>query len=266
VIEVVPIVVSEQAVLAALREVSDPELDESLVDLGFVNSVRVDGGRVEVELRLPTFWCAPNFAYLMAHDVREQALRVPGVRQVRVVLKDHMYADEITEGVSAGQPFDVVFRGQAEGIDLDALRDLFRGKAFGMRQEQLVRFLLGAGLTEEEVIGLRLDDVLDITDGSGLRLRVGGAERLLSGGGALARAYLVRRRRIGLDGHGSARLVTDPAGTPIASGGLPALLDHTRRQRVSMTFNAIMCRGLLATRYGDTDKEGGKSVTRREAT
>jgi metal-sulfur cluster biosynthetic enzyme len=266
VIEVVPSV-SEQAVLAALREVSDPELDESLVDLGFLESVRVDGGRVEVVLRLPTFWCAPNFAYLMAHDVREQALRVPGVEQVRVVLKDHMYADEITEGVSAGQPFDVVFPGQAEGVDLDALRDLFRRKAFLMRQEQLVRFLLGAELTDEDVVGLRLDDVLDTTDPSELRLWVRGAERLLRGGAALARTYLVRRRRIGLDGHGSARLVTDLAGAPIGSGGLPAHLDRGRRQRVSITFNAIMCRGLLETRYGlDTDREGGTSVTRREAT
>ncbi|HEV2034621.1 MAG TPA: iron-sulfur cluster assembly protein [Candidatus Dormibacteraeota bacterium] len=266
-IEVYPEVVSEQAVLAALREVSDPELDESLVDLGFLESVRVDGGRVEVVLRLPTFWCAPNFAYLMAHDVREQTLRVPGVRQVRVVLKDHMYADEITEGVSANQPFDAIFPGQADGDHLDDLRALFSGKAFGMRQEQLVRFLLEAGLTDEDVVGLRLDDVLDITDLSGLCLRVGGAERLLRGGAALARTYLARRGRVGLDAHGSARLVTDLAGAPIAPGGLAAHLDRTRRQRVSMTFNAIMCRGLLETRYGlNTDKEGGSNVKRREAT
>src|SRR5258708_1239026 len=108
--------VSEQALLAALRAVSDPELDESLVELGFVDSVRSGGrGGVGVVLRLPTFWCAPNFAYLMAFDAREQALRVPGVRQVRVVLKDHMYSDEISTGISAGQPFDQVFAGQADG-------------------------------------------------------------------------------------------------------------------------------------------------------
>jgi metal-sulfur cluster biosynthetic enzyme len=265
-IELAPRAVSEQAVLEALREVSDPELDESLVDLGFLESVRVDAGRVEVLLRLPTFWCAPNFAYLMAHDVREHALRVPGVRQVRVVLKDHMYADEISEGVSANKPFDAVFPGQADGVDLDALRDLFRGKAFGMRQEQLVRFLLGAGLTDEEVVGLRLDDVLDVTDQSDLRVRVGDAERLLPGGAALARAYLVRRRRIGLDADGSARLVTDLAGAPIASGGLPAHLDRARRQRISMTFNAIMCRGLLETRYGlDKARDAGTNLNRSEA-
>jgi metal-sulfur cluster biosynthetic enzyme len=49
-------------VLSALRDVYDPELDESLVDLQFVDDVRVQDGQVEVVLRLPTFWCAPNFA------------------------------------------------------------------------------------------------------------------------------------------------------------------------------------------------------------
>ena len=52
----------------------------------YLPGVRIeDAGRVEVVLRLPTFWCAPNFAYLMAYDAREQALRVSGVREVRVV-------------------------------------------------------------------------------------------------------------------------------------------------------------------------------------
>jgi len=92
--------VSEQAVLAALGTVSDPELDESLVELGFLDSVRIeDEGCVEVVLRLPTFWCAPNFAYLMAFDAREATRRVPGVRHVRLVLKDHMFSDEISTGI-----------------------------------------------------------------------------------------------------------------------------------------------------------------------
>src|SRR5438067_705235 len=147
-------VVSEQAVVAALHRVSDPELDESLVELGFLDSVHIEGGRVDVVLRLPTFWCAPNFAYLMAYDAREQALQVPGVRQVRVVLKDHMYSDEISTGVSAHQGFDEVFPGQADGEDLSQLRALFQAKAFGMRQEQLVRFLPESGLTAAEVVGL----------------------------------------------------------------------------------------------------------------
>jgi metal-sulfur cluster biosynthetic enzyme len=247
--------VSEQAVVAALRTVSDPELDESLVELGFLDSIHIENqGRVEVVLRLPTFWCAPNFAYLMAYDAREQTLRVPGVRQVRVVLKDHMYSDEITTGISAGQRFDEVFPGQADGEDVGDLRALFQGKAFGMRQEQLARFLLDAGLTAAEVVSLHLGDVLDTTDAAGLRLQIGGQVRLLRGGAPLARAYLERRRRLGLDEASSARLMTGSDGQPIAADELSEYLQCGRRQRISMTFNAVMCKGLLETRY---DLKGG---------
>jgi len=247
--------VSEEAVLAALRTVNDPELDESLVQLGFLESVQLDAGRVDIVLRLPTFWCAPNFAYLMAHDARERTLRVAGVRQVRVVLKDHMYSDEISAGVSAAQAFDEVFPGQADGDDLGQLRALFDGKAFGMRQEQLARFLLASGLTADEIVGLRVEDVLDTTDGSGLRVRVQGLERLLRGGAPLARAYLERRSRLGLASDGSTGLVTDRNGQPIAADHFLEYLDRGRRERISMTFNAVMCKGLLETRY---DLQGGR--------
>jgi metal-sulfur cluster biosynthetic enzyme len=245
-----PPAVSEEAVLAALRGVSDPELDESLVELGFVDGVRVDGDRVEVALRLPTFWCAPNFAYLMAHDAREATLALPGVSRVDVVLKDHMYSDEITDGVSAGKSFDHVFEGQTEDGDIEGLRRLFRAKAFGMRQEQLVRALVDRGLSSLEVVSLRVGDVLDPTDATGLRLRIEGGERLVRGAAPLARAYLLRRQRVGLDPAAGAWLVTDFEGAPIAPQDLEAHLQRTRKQRISMTFNAMMCRGLLETRYG----------------
>jgi hypothetical protein len=208
-------------------------------------------------LRLPTFWCAPNFAYLMAYDAREQVLRVPGVRQARVVLKDHMYSDEISVGVSAGQAFEAVFPGQADGDDLGELRDLFHGKAFGMRQEQLVRFLLDSGLTTDEVVGLRLADVVDTSNQHGLRLRVGDQALLLRGGAPLARAYLERRQRVGLDQDGGAVLITDRDGQPLAAEDLSDYLQCGRRQRISMTFNALMCKGLLDTRY-DLDLNRGR--------
>jgi len=244
------VAVSEEAVLAALGTVTDPELDESLVELGFLDSVRIeDEGCVEVVLRLPTFWCAPNFAYLMALDARAVTLKVPGVHQVRVVLKDHMYSDEISTGISAGQRFDEVFPGQADGEDVGELRALFHGKAFGMRQEQLARFLLDAGLTADEVVGLRLEDVLDTSNASGLRLQVGAQPRLVRGGAPLARAYLERRSRVGLNSGGSGRLFTTVEGTSIAAAELAEYLQCGRRQRISMTFNAVMCKGLLETRY-----------------
>jgi metal-sulfur cluster biosynthetic enzyme len=225
-----PTLVSADEIIAALREVIDPELDESVVDLGFVDHIDVRGSRVEIGLRLPTFWCAPNFAYLMAHDAYEAVRGLPGVSVVRVSLKDHMYSDEISTGVSCGQPFTSLFDGQAEDDDLTALRALFARKAFGMRQEQLVRFLLDAGLTRSEIVAFQVGDPLPR-----------GAQPLLQ-------TYLSRRERIGLAAHTA--LITTLEGEPIPADELEEYLQRMRRQRVSMTFNAVMCRGLLETRYG----------------
>jgi len=73
--------------------------------------------------------------------------------------------------------------------------------------------------------------------------------RLLRGGAPLARAYLERRSRVGLASHGNARLVTDLQGTAIDAKNLSEYLQRGRRQRISMTFNGQMCKGLLETRY-----------------
>lgn len=249
-----PAVVSEGEVRAALRDVIDPELDQSLVDLGFVDEVCPEGERVTVVLRLPTFWCAPNFAYLMAHDVRQQVLRIPGVRRVRVVLKEHFAADEISAGVSEGRSFAEVFPGEAED-DLEELRQRFRAKAFMMRQEQFIRCLLNAGLTAEEVVGLRVGDVERTGDPHGLLVRVGDRRRPLRHGAALAQAYLEKRRQLGLDGAPTARLITDLAGGEVSGADLTDYLRQTRRQRVSMAFNAVLCRGLFAARYGRPEED-----------
>jgi metal-sulfur cluster biosynthetic enzyme len=243
-------VVSEREVREALRGVVDPELDESLVDLGFVDDIHLDGETVTVVLRLPTFWCAPNFAYLMARDLRDRLLEVAGVGRVRVILKDHFASDEISAGVTEGRSLDEIFPGDAEGSGLDDLRDQFRRKAFGMRQEQLIRALLDAGLIPEEIVGLRIGDLAAAGDGPELVVRTGAGRRDLPSGSDLARTYLAKRRDLGLDCGPAAPLVTDVSGCPIASGDLLDHLQRTRRQRVSMVLNAALCRGLLETRYG----------------
>ncbi|MGY1682359.1 iron-sulfur cluster assembly protein, partial [Geodermatophilus sp. SYSU D01176] len=68
-------------VRTALGTVVDPELDEPITDLGFVRSVAVEGATVRVHLRLPTSFCAPNFAYLMASDAQDAVAALPGVER-----------------------------------------------------------------------------------------------------------------------------------------------------------------------------------------
>src|SRR5437588_11025589 len=112
-----------------LARVLDPELDESILDLGFVRSLRLRSGQAEVGLQLPTSWCAVNFAYLMAEDVRRALLMVDGVRHATIRLGDHCAAREIEAGVNNGQSFAEAFPQEGAG-NLVALRLTFLRKGF----------------------------------------------------------------------------------------------------------------------------------------
>src|SRR5262249_57939513 len=112
----------EQALLRELCSGVDPELARSLVELGFATAEVDAEGHVAVELRLPTFWCAPNFAYLMAQDARDAVEGVPGVRSVSVRLLDHFSDEQVTRGVGAGQSFAEAFPDLSDGRRLEPLR------------------------------------------------------------------------------------------------------------------------------------------------
>src|SRR5215471_17797574 len=61
--------------LAALDRVRDPELDEPITSLGFVAACSISAdGDAEIRLRLPTYFCAPNFAYLMVDDAYDAVI------------------------------------------------------------------------------------------------------------------------------------------------------------------------------------------------
>ena len=74
------LLIREDTVREALREVIDPELGESLVDLGLIYAIRVDGSRVNVDLTLTTPSC-PLHASL--HAAAERAIRADGPRRCR---------------------------------------------------------------------------------------------------------------------------------------------------------------------------------------
>jgi metal-sulfur cluster biosynthetic enzyme len=216
------------AVLDALGDVRDPELDEAVTALGFVSGVRVANGTAEVRLRLPTYFCAPNFAFLMATDAQRAAEAVPGVRRARVVLEDHFASDEINAGLADGDGFDHVFAGEADGHGLDELRDLFRRKAFLARQQRLCESLLAGGRTAAALTVLTLGDLPT---------------------GPETAAYLARRSELGLPTGPREPFVVSPAGEAVRAEAMGDQLRIGRAVRVSLDGNAGLCRSLLATRY-----------------
>ena len=91
----------EAEIWARLATVTDPELDEPVTDLGFVEGVSIEpDGTVTIGFRLPTWWCAANFAWLMADDMRRAVGSLPWVKRVLPRLRDHMFADQVNDGVA----------------------------------------------------------------------------------------------------------------------------------------------------------------------
>ena len=73
------------AVLAALEEVYDPCCSDrgiSIVDMGVVEDVRVDGTHVDVDLVLTTGWCP--FVASMSSAIPDRLKRLDGVESVDV--------------------------------------------------------------------------------------------------------------------------------------------------------------------------------------
>lgn len=237
-------------VYAAIAEVLDPELDEPLVKLGFIDRVQVDGPDVTVVFKLPTYWCAPNFAYLMAADLRARIRALPGVRTARVVLLDHFAEDEITTGINRGQSFAEAFVAEApEDENLEELRRTFLRKGFLMRQDTLLRQMFKAGLDEAAILALHIADlVVDEIANSAFVVTPGGAARL-DGAGRNAGTYMRKRQMLGLSQEQDALLVTDDMGQSIAPGELQAFLRRSRSVRLNIMFNTSMCKGLFRTRY-----------------
>jgi ring-1,2-phenylacetyl-CoA epoxidase subunit PaaD len=88
-------VVTETAVWEALAEVEDPEIPViSLVDLGVVRNVRVDGERVHVEFT-PTFLGCPALE-VMRSQMAEAIEAIGGEPEVEVVMDDSWSTDKIT--------------------------------------------------------------------------------------------------------------------------------------------------------------------------
>jgi len=76
--------IGRDQVTQALREVFDPELGMSVVDLGLIYEVQIDGGHVRITMTLTTQGCPLHDS--MTEWVRQAVGRVPGVHEVDVII------------------------------------------------------------------------------------------------------------------------------------------------------------------------------------
>lgn len=217
-----------------LGTVVDPELDEPVTDMGFISRIDVDASNcVHVDFRLPTYWCAANFAFLMASDMREVLRTLPWVKDTHIVLGEHMYADKINSGIAGGLSFEDTFGDEADG-NLDEVRQTFLVKAFQRRQEALILHLMATGATAGGICAMSIADLP--------------ADRGSEEGRKLVARYLDRRAVVGPYGGQSQAFVT-AEGQSLTPDVLAGYLTGLRRVRANAEFNGALCRGLLAVRF-----------------
>ena len=217
-----------------LSTVADPELDQSVTDMKFISTLDIDAqNRVAVKFRLPTYWCAANFAFMMADDMRAAVSTLPWVQSVSVVLDEHMYADKINLGLAEGRSFQATFGDEADG-DIEDVRKIFLRKAFQRRQETVILHLRELGHTPESVIAMTLGD-LDALN--------------LDAAGATARARYYERRAVAGKVSSDALVVVTADGAPLTIATYPSHLKALRSVRINAEFNGALCTGLLSARY-----------------
>lgn len=238
--------VERSDVLARLDNVDDPELDRSIVDLEYVDDVSTDGGTVAVAFVLPTAWCSPAFAWMMATGIRDEVGALPGVDAVDVTLRDHMHGDEINRGVNQGRAFEDVFPDAEDGVD--AVRRSLDRKARLARQYRAVETLLDAGLDPEQITALtaaavELDDaraVVSVRDGA---LFVSVPADPLT-------AYLEKARTTDVVTCPDDPLFADPDGAPIDPDDFDAVHREARLARTNISSQGELCAQLHEARNG----------------
>ncbi len=231
----------ELEVWGRLESVTDPELDEPITEMGFVERVEVtDAATVNVEFRLPTYWCSPNFAFMMAFGIRQAIKSMPWVKQVDVQLNDHCFGDKVNEGVNSGRAYHKVFAEYCDGADLSEVTDKFNAKAFDRRQETVLLGLQAQGRDPKGIVAMTLSQLQKVTF-------EGGEE-----------AQQLPRYLDLLISQGLAVHPDDPAfptweGQAIAAEDVTEHLKRLRSTRINMEFNGALCRGLAKTRYKEVE-------------
>jgi metal-sulfur cluster biosynthetic enzyme len=224
-------------VWAQLDLVMDPELDEPITDMGFVEGVTADAaGGVDVTFRLPTYWCSPNFAFLMAQGIKREVEELPWVAQARVHLQDHMSGSEMSAAVNSGGLFSDVFKELTKGEDLAALREKFDFKAFQRRQEVVIKALVAQGFSSAALVGMKLSQLqsMILADPEAAKQK----QRYLT---------LLLAKRIAVDPADLALPTYQGAALTVA--GFADHMGLLRSVRINMEFSGSLCRGLKRSRY-----------------
>ena len=239
--------VTEAAVRERLDRVTDPELDTSIVELGYIDEIRIDGSEVQVVMTLPTAWCSPAFAWMMTTDARDEVASLPGVARVRIELRDHMHEAEINRGVNERLSFGEAFPDADGGIA--PVRAELDEKARIARQHDATGALLDAGLDGEQIVTLTREDVT-VEDGRAHVWCRDGGLAVVVDADPLER-YLEKARATGRLDDDHPELFRTPEGDPIDPAQFETVRHRTRLAGVNMSGQGSVCDALHESRRAE---------------
>ena len=238
------------AVRDRLDRVEDPELARSIVELDYIDTIQVDGSHVEVRFTLPTAWCSPAFAWMMATDARDEVEALDWANKARIELCDHMHGKEITTGVNACDSFGETFP-DADG-DVAAVRAAIADKARVSRQREAVQVLLDAGVNPEQIVSLERSDI-DINNDEA-HVELDGLSIVVDA--APITDYLDRVTTSGHVTTDDDTLFLTPEGHPIPADQLDVVQKRSRLATVNMGGQGAVCDALHRARHGPDGPDG----------
>lgn len=242
------------AILSALDGVTDPELDRSIVELEYIDDIEIDaeedGAHVDVSFTLPTAWCSPAFAWMMALDGREAVEGLSGVARCSMRLREHMHAREVTVGVNNGHSFDATFPDADGGIA--EVRSTLDAKARLARQYDAVETLLTAGVTHEQIALLTRDDCRFFDEYVAVGVREGAVEVVVDV--EPLRQYLDKAMQTGRVDEGG-RLFRTPEGDDIEPDEAELVHRRARLAHVNMSGQGGVCDALHESRRAELARQ-----------
>ena len=90
-----------------ISKVVDPEIGMPIAEMNLIDKLNVKDGEVDVEYHATTQFCPPVFALKISQDIRDNLTQVKGVKNVRVVVTGHYFADAINRQVNKPPAADV---------------------------------------------------------------------------------------------------------------------------------------------------------------
>ncbi len=83
-----------------VSKIVDPEIGMPIVEMNLIDKLDVKDGNVDVEYHATTQFCPPVFALKISQDLRDSLMQVKGVKNVKVVVTGHYFADAINRQVN----------------------------------------------------------------------------------------------------------------------------------------------------------------------